>query len=161
MKPSWYPERRKRPATTVFLVIGERRKTDHLFPMSDGDATELKTLNRQALVNMLTGHGSEEALSICASALNLALAMAETVLGEEWTGHINEALEGIFRAQVRGKRIGRWAFDGRYIGAIKQAFDVHEAQLEQATRAELIAGIGLVQQRLEEGNVFTLDQDNS
>lgn len=156
MKPQWNPGMRPAPVSTVYDVNLDiaRIESDHSRKMTAHSSIELKMFNWKAFENMKMGHGSDNALELVVSALNIALALCEMGFGEEWIPTINLALSWAFRAKVRGDRTGKWGFDGPAIKAITDALEVHDLQMEHASKAELLAAIDIVRERVAEGNVY-------
>lgn len=122
--------------------------------LDDDQLADLSIAFRIAFQNMLTGGADEQQWSICVCSLNIALILAESGIGAEFEGVINKALEGAFRTKIRAGRTGSWVLDGDAQQAIKAAFEVHEAQLLIATRAELKGAIFEVRRRIDSGDVF-------
>jgi hypothetical protein len=103
---------------------------------------------------MTHGHATEENWCICVCSLNIALVLAEFGFGEECIPLLNDALEGAFRAKMRAGRNARWGFDGPAIQAITDAYEIHEQQLQYATKEQVRAALAEVHRRAAEGNVF-------
>jgi hypothetical protein len=154
MKQQWSVQQRQLPVSTVFEIRHHMHLLDPHFPMNEVDFAELMVFNWKALDNLVMGRGYEEALAIVGNMLNLALLLAEKGIGHEYVDDINQALEAVFRAKVRGSKTDKWGFDGPGLAAVKAAYDVHEAQLGLATRNEIINAIAAIRQRIEQGHVF-------
>lgn len=123
-------------------------------PMTDDQISDLALAFRLAFANMLNGHADEQNWSTIVCSLNIGLIMAEKGIGQEYEPQFNIALEGAFRAKIRGDRTGAWGFDGPAIQAIKEAFSIHEAQIELATKAQILDAMHEVHRRIDEGNIF-------
>ena len=129
---------------------------ENAVPLADDQIADLSIAFRIAFDLMITGHADEQQWSTCTVALNIALILAERGFGPHFVDDINAALEGAFRARVRAQRTGAWGYDGAAMTAIKRAFEIHEAQIENATRADLRAAIAEIRQRIDDGVVFEL-----
>jgi hypothetical protein len=122
------------------------------------DLTDLRTAYWVAFANLKQGHPTEEAWGHVCFSLNLALVLCELGFGSEWTDTVVAALDGIFKAKQRGDRTGRYGLDGDAIKAVTDALEVHDQQMEVATRAETAQAYAIVQQRIAAGNVYTAEQ---
>lgn len=116
--------------------------------------TDLSLAFRLAFQNMIGGCANEEQWSTCVGSLNIAMVLAERGFGLEHEPLLVKALDGAFRARLRAERGKGWGFDGEVIQAIKEAYDVHEAQMDLATRADIIDAIAEVHRRMDEGIVY-------
>lgn len=156
MKQKWNPSARHVPASTVWQTSVELAVIDATPGrlMSPDTIVDLQLVNRQAYHNMVRGPATPEALGIVINALNMAMLLCEAGIGEEWVDVVIKAQEGAFRAKVRGETTDRWGFDGPAIAVIDQALDVHEAQVEVATRDELMQAIQEMHRRIDDGHVF-------
>lgn len=149
---------RPRPVSLIGGIGAIAAQHDAAFmrqPMSDGQLTDLSLAFRLAFADMLAGRATEENWSMIACSLNIAVVLAERGYGEDCIPQINEALEGAFRAKLRAGRTGHWGFDGPAIQTIKNALEVHEAQLAAATKQELREVLLEVHRRIDEKNVFS------
>jgi len=159
MKPQWNSGMRPAPLSTVFEVNEAIAliESDHSRRMTSQSNIELRVFNWKALENMKSGCASDQALEIVVSALNITLALCEMGFGTECIPQVNEALAWAFRAKVRGERTGRWGFDGAAIKAITDVYEIHDQQLEAASKADLLEAIDTVRSRIAEGNVYTAE----
>lgn len=125
-------------------------------PLVDDQRTDLGLAYWLSMEQLRTGDATEEAWSCVVSSLNIAMALAEDGVGDEYEKAIVRALDGAFRAKVRSATSGNFRLDGEAIRAIDHALEVHDAQLAEASRAQIVAALHLVRQRIEEGNVYTI-----
>jgi len=157
--PMWHPECCPAPASLVLEINHDiaRIESDFSRRMTVQSSIELGMHNWKALENMKTGCASDVALEIIVGALNIALALCEMGFGAECIPQVNEALAWAFRAKERGEKTGRWGFDGGAIRTVTEVMEIHDQQLEHASKAEVIAAIELVRERIAEGNVYTAE----
>jgi hypothetical protein len=123
-------------------------------PLAEDQLADLGLAYWLSLEQLRTGAATEEAWSCVVTALNIAMAMAEADIGSEHEAAIIRALDGAFRAKVRSAKSGNFRLDGDAMRDIATVLTIHDAQLEVATRAETIAALQLVFQRVDEGHVY-------
>lgn len=95
---------------------------------------------------------------LVAYALNMATVLAEQGIGAEHEADLVRALDGTFRAKVRSEKTQNYRLDGEAMTDIKHALQVHDGQMEIATRAEILQARDTILKRLNEGNVYELPQ---
>lgn len=123
-------------------------------PLNDDQLSDLGLAYWLNLEQLRTGAATEEAWSVVVTALNIGLAMCETDIGADHEQTFNQALEGAFRAKTRSARTGNFRLDGDAMRDIEAALAVHDRQMEIASRAEVVAAMGLVRRRVDEGYVY-------
>lgn len=115
----------------------------------DDEAVKLKIKNHDALLSLSSGNGSIEVLDVLIAAMNMAEAMIRTSkLGVEWATEIRQASESLHAVCVRGLNTGRFVCKGPELTALNIGMDVHDAQLDACTVAELDASLKLVKQEI-------------
>ena len=123
-------------------------------PLAIDQLSDLGRAYWLSLEQLRTGAATEEAWSCVVTALNIAMAMAETDIGAEHELTIVHALDGAFRAKTRSATSGNFRLDGDAMRDIEAALTIHDAQMEVATRAETMAALQLVRRRVDEGHVY-------
>lgn len=123
-------------------------------PLAGDQLSDLGLAYWLSLEQLRTGAATEEAWSCVVTALNIAMAMAEAEIGAEHEQAIIRALDGAFRAKVRSAKSRNFRLDGDAMRDIEAALEVHDAQMQVATRAETVAALQLVRQRVDEGHVY-------
>lgn len=126
-------------------------------PLRADQQTDLGAAYWLSIDNLLFGSADEEHWSCVACALNIGLALSETIIGQEHEQDFVKALEGLFRAKVRSQRVGNFRLDGEAMRDVKYALEVHDEQVKLVTRSELVTAIELVRKRVADGNVFTIE----
>jgi hypothetical protein len=123
-------------------------------PLHDGQLQDLGLAYWLSLEQLRTGEAHEEAWSVIVTALNIGMALTETGIGAEHEQVFNDALAGAFRAKTRSARTNSFRLDGDAMRDIEAALTIHDAQMEAASRAEILAAMRLVRQRVDEGHVY-------
>ena len=123
-------------------------------PLAGDQLADLGLAYWLSLEQLRTGAATEEAWSCVVTALNIAMAMTEADIGAEHEQAIVTALDGAFRAKSRSAKTGNFRLDGDAMRDIEAALTIHDAQMEAATRAETVAALQLVRQRVDEGHVY-------
>lgn len=95
-------------------------------------------------------------LETIGSALNIGLILCEMGIGgDDIELLFQRALDGVFRAKLRGEKLNRWRLDGAAIEDVRICLELHDQQLELATKAEVKQAILTVDKRISEGHVYT------
>ena len=123
-------------------------------PLNGGQLQDLGLASWLNLEQLRTGDATEEAWSVVVTALNIGVALAEGDIGAEHQKAFNLALAGAFRAKTRSARTGNFRLDGDAMRDIETALTIHDRQMEIASRAEVVAAMNLVRQRVDEGHVY-------
>jgi hypothetical protein len=106
----------------------------------------LKLKNHAALESMLTGQGNRDQFEVLIGAFNVAEALLRLNpnLGESYAADIQAGQDALFSMGQRFGRIGKMAFTGPEMAAVKQVMQVHDAQLDACTVREMEKAIDLV-----------------
>lgn len=123
-------------------------------PLRDDQLTDLGVAYWLSMENLRTGAATEEAWSCVVCALNIGMALCEDGIGGEYEAMLVSALDGAFRAKIRSAKAGTFRLDGAAIIAITDALQVHDQQLEIATRAEVTKAMQTVQDRVNKGHIY-------
>lgn len=123
-----------------------------LKPISQvGDALlMLKTKNHSALSEITQGRGNRDQVDVLIAALNMCEAYAVHGIGQDWLPEIRQAQDAIYTMSKRGIEKGRFLFTGPELQAVNIGMDVHEAQLEQSTVAQMEKMIDYVAKQIKE-----------
>lgn len=122
--------------------------------LRDDQQTDLGVAYWLSLENLARGSADEDHWSCVVCALNIGMALAETVVGEEYEQDFVKALDGLFRAKIRSKKSGNFRLDGEGLRDVKFALECHDAQMKLVSKRELVAAMALVRKRIDEGNVY-------
>lgn len=156
MKPYWNPEKRIRPTSALYEVDQALRivRQNQGLPIDRRARDELEADAWLCMTTMLAGHGSYETWGVIVKNLNMAMILTEMGYGAEWAPYIRLAMDGAYRSKQRADRTGRWGLDGQAAAAIREALQVHTAQLERASKADLGEAMRQMYDRLATGNVY-------
>lgn len=131
-KRSSYRQKAIRADNMGWLMAGFAPVREH------GKAMTLKIRNHQALASMTAGAGCREDIDILIAAMNIAEALAITAdLGSEYRAEITAAQDAIVSMGKRGLDKGRFLFTGPELTAMNLGMEVHDAQLDACTVAQL------------------------
>ncbi|WP_136419945.1 hypothetical protein [Herbaspirillum sp. ST 5-3] len=152
----WFPSYRALPISTVGEIHADfvRFNNDIRRPLNDEQVAELGIGYRMAFSMVLAGQSTAENWAMIVCSLNIGLILSEWGMGIEHCDLFKAALEGASRAKYRGDKTGKYGFDGAAIQAIQDAFDVHEAQIQIATKRDLVAAVKEVHRRAEAGIAY-------
>ena len=122
--------------------------------MDAGQQVDLTLGVRAAALALRSGVGVEHHVHTLASAINVALVLAERGAGREFQDEIIAAQTALVRTIERGRRSGRWGFDGPALAEVDRALAVYEAQLAAVPRIAARDAVREVTRRVNQGNVF-------
>lgn len=105
----------------------------------------IRTKNRLALDALLKGRATRQDLDVIIAAANMAQALTRLGIGSDWATEINESHQAILTMCRRGIAKGdRFAFTGPEMTTVKLAMDIHDAQLDVCTVAQMEQGLDIV-----------------
>lgn len=107
----------------------------------------LVSKNHAAMSELTQGRGTRDHLDIMIAAMNMteALYRVRAALGKDWADEIRAGQDALLVMTNRGVERGdRFLFTGPELQAVNLALEVHDAQLDTCTVAELEAAIELV-----------------
>jgi len=145
-------ERNRRPADpgAFMRAIGLQHGMD------DAQQRDLTLRVRVALLALSRGVGTQQHVFDLASAVNVALVLTERGAGREFQDDIIAAQTALMRTIERGRRSGRWGFDGPALGEVERAIEIYEAQLAAVPRIEARDAVREVTRRVQQGHVFEI-----
>lgn len=124
--------------------------------MDAGQQVDLTLGVRAAALALSRGAGEEAHVHTLASAINVALVLTERGAGREFQDDIIAAQTALMRTIERGRRSGRWGFDGPALVAVERAIEIYEAQLAAVPRVEARDAVREVARRVQQGHVFEI-----
>jgi ABC-type protease/lipase transport system fused ATPase/permease subunit len=114
-----------------------------------GKSTTLKIKNHQALASMVAGTGCRDDIDILIAAMNVAEALAIVAsLGDGYRAEITAAQDAIVSMGKRGVAKSRFLFTGPELTAMNLGMEVHDAQLDACTIAQLEKALDFVAREL-------------
>lgn len=122
-------------------------------PLRDDQRRDLGIAYHASLQALISGHGTEQAWATLACAYNVALLLAEQGICPDALPAIKLSQDALLRSRERGRRTGKWGFDGDGLRLVMAVSIIHDDQISIATRRQIVAAIKAVRQRVEEGEV--------
>lgn len=122
---------------------------DGLKPLTSVKDEHLRLLakNHASMDEIVKGRGTRDHIDTIIAALNMAEALyrVKAKLGKDWAEEIREAQDALLTMTRRGvEREDRFVFTGVELKAVNLALQIHDAQLEECSIAQLEAAIELV-----------------
>lgn len=119
----------------------------------------LRIKNHGALTNLVQGKGTRDDIDMLIAAINMTEALAMHGLGGDWRAEITAAQEAILTMARRGIPLGdKFLFTGPELTAVNLAMEVHDAQIDQASVADLEKAIEKVQQEIKAGRARPVER---
>lgn len=87
-------------------------------------------------------------MDVVIAALNMTEALARLRIGNELADKIRAGQDALYALAQRGANIGRFIFTGPELQAVNLAMEIHDAQLDVCTIAELEKAVEIVKQEL-------------
>ena len=118
---------------------------------STSEAVGLKIKNHQALLEITQGNGNRDSVDVLIAAMNMAEALyiINADLGKQYATEIKAAQDAIFHMARRGVEKGKFLFTGLEMQAMNTGMEVHDAQLDTCTIAELETAIKYVYEAIK------------
>jgi hypothetical protein len=129
-------------ADPVAFVVGGMQQ------ITPENTLRLKLINHGSMKALTDGSATKTEWDYICTALNVTVVMAEMGLGDDYMDDIKAAM--LAHAQC-GKRLyqgGRLGYTGEQLTAVNKALEIHDAQIDIATVAELEKAHMEVQKRL-------------
>lgn len=101
------------------------------------EAVTLRIKNHNAMHEIVQGNGTTVDVDTVISAVNIAEALAMDGLGEDWMPEIRASQDAVLTMARRGVERGKFLFSGPELTAVNQCMEIHDAQLDQCTYAQL------------------------
>jgi uncharacterized small protein (DUF1192 family) len=106
--------------------------------------TTLKIKNHAALESVRCGQGAREDVDILITAFNITEALAMMRIGDDWKDEIRAAQDALLAVGRRGVETGKFILRGPELTSLNLGMEIHDAQLEACTVAELEKAIDIV-----------------
>lgn len=133
-KRSKYRPREKIDDPVAYVLSGFKRVND-----AAGDIiSTVRIRNHLAMATLLKGQGGRSELGDIMIAFRIMHALANAGVGKDWFPEIQAAEDALEAMRVRGEAKGdRFLFTGEELKAINLGMEIHDAQLEACTVAQL------------------------
>ena len=151
---------RSGPVTGGATVLANRIENDERVERvlsqryCDEQRNEIASAYWLAFHQLKMEQATEEAWATLAVTLNKAMLLCETGFGEDNTPAMRAALDGMFRARLRGDQRGSFRLDGAGLAAVSDALVVHDAQMELATYRDIRRVEEMLEMRVAAGNHY-------
>ena len=106
--------------------------------------TDLMIKNHSSLDAVRQGVGTRDDMDALIAALNITEALALMRIGEDWKDEIRAAQDALFAVGSRGAETGKFILRGPELTSLNLGMEIHDAQLEACTVAELEQAIDMV-----------------
>lgn len=126
-------------------------------PIREDAKRDIEIAAHIALERLLKG-GDKDSLYVLASAIDVSHELAKDPdrgVGADYQSEIESGMAAIVRAKKHGDRTGVWILAGDDAEFVSTALEIHDAQLELASRAVVIETIKTVTERVEGGSKET------
>jgi len=110
--------------------------------------TTLKIRNHGALETVRLGIGTREDIDVLIGAFNITEALSLMRIGDDWENEIRAAQDALLAVGRRGAETGKFILRGPELTIFNLAMEVHDAQLDACTIAELEAAIRMVEKTI-------------
>ena len=107
--------------------------------------TTLKIKNHAALESVRQGLGTREDIDVLICAFNITEALAMMRIGDDWRDEIRAAQDALLAVGRRGVETGKFILRGPELTSFNLAMEIHDAQLDACTVAELEKAIEVVE----------------
>ena len=112
-------------------------------------ALDLRIKNHQALASITRGQGSREDVDVVINALNITEALAKKVeLGDQYNTEIRAAQDAVYQMARRGLEKSRYVFTGPEMKSVNLAMEIHDAQIDAASVADLELALDFVESEI-------------
>lgn len=109
-----------------------------------GPGTTLKIRNHDALDTVRRGAATKKDIDALIDAFNITEALAMMRIGDEYKDEIRAAQDALLELGRRGAETGKFILRGPELTLFNTAMEVHDAQLDACTVAELEKAIDYV-----------------
>lgn len=106
-------------------------------PIAPGSAVKLKLINHSAMLSLTNGTATKTDWDYICTALNVAVVLAEHGVGDDYFDDIKTAMMAHAACGKRYYNGGRFGYTGEQLTAVNKALEVHDAQVDIATVAEM------------------------
>ena len=131
-KRSKYKPKGVRFDVMAYLKTGMQRMATH------PAALDLRIKNHQALTSIVRGTGTRDDVDVLINAFNVTEALAKKIeLGDQYNIEIQSGQDALFSMARRCVDKDRFIFTGPEMQAVNLAMEIHDAQLDEVSIADL------------------------
>jgi hypothetical protein len=124
-------------------------------------ALDLRIKNHSCLKAITDGRANRDDLDVMIAALNIteALASQNQALGSDWSAEVKAAQDAFLTMVQRGiHRDDCFIFTGAELTAVNLAMEIHDAQIDKCTVAQLEQALDLVKKQIRSGKARRIDE---
>jgi len=120
---------------------------------------DLRIKNHAALNAITSGNATRYDIDILVAAINMTEALAMNGLGTDWRAEITAAQTAILTMAQRGLAKGnRFLFTGPELNAVNLAMEIHDAQIDKASVADLEKALAKVRAEIKAGRARAIER---
>jgi uncharacterized small protein (DUF1192 family) len=112
--------------------------------------TTLMIMNHDALESVRKGIAQRKDLDVLIAAMNMAEALIRLEIGDDWRSEVRAAQDALFAVGSRGVETGKFILRGPELTSLNLGMEIHDAQLEACTVAELERAIDIVHNEIRQ-----------
>jgi len=154
------PRKRYRPAKTLILNTMDWVK-ESLSLLPEDYTTRLKIRCHDAFDMLRRGQGTIRHVDVLVGAFNTADALANGTalgIGAEYNQEIRTAQHALYDMATRGAKTGRFLFTGPEMTTIRSGMEIHDAQLDVCTTAQIERALQIVRSFIKNGKCRKIGQ---
>jgi len=106
--------------------------------------TQTRIKNHIAIESLRKGEATKDDMDAIINAFNVTEALAIEGIGAEYREEIKAGQDAVYQCGVRASKHGRFILSGPELTAINTAMEVHDAQLDICTVADLESALDYV-----------------
>jgi hypothetical protein len=153
-KRSKYKPKGVRLDATTYVLNGFR-----LVSTTGGAALDLKIKNHSALEALRTGQAKRYDIDSIISALNVSEALSRLGIGHEYVDEIKEGQDALLELSRRGiNRDDRFVAKASELTAINYVMELHDAQLDITTIAQLEKALDIVTNEIKSRKARVIEE---
>lgn len=122
------------------------------------ESLDLKIKNHAAMTSLVKGTGTRGDIDVLIGAFNMAEALARIGRGQDWASEIRAGQDALYQMSRRGLDKGKFLFTGPELKAANLCMEIHDAQLEVATVAEIERCLDIVTQEIKNRRARVIEE---
>ncbi|MGL4231674.1 MAG: hypothetical protein ACRCWJ_09945 [Casimicrobium sp.] len=123
------------------------RVREHSIPMRDDEKVEVALIFRRAFDALTKGECDGDLFAGLVMPVNMAIVLCEMNIGAEYMPDAITARDALFAIDETKTKTGRYISRGPEIEALRKIIEIHEAQMDVVSMAELRAAVEECKQR--------------
>lgn len=144
------PRKRYRPKPVIadpvnYVVNGFK-------PVLQSHALRVKLINHGSLLALTRGQGTRTDWEYICAALNVAIVLAEQGVGEDYYDEIKAAMQAHAQCGKRYFKGQSFGYTGEQLNAVNLGLEVHDAQIDTVTVAQMEKAHLEVAKRIQDKN---------